>query len=60
MSALDDDVLGTELVTDLSVLAKHREYLWTRRGYRLPLQDAEREAGLTDADIWRFLDAAAR
>lgn len=56
MSALDDDVLGTELVTDLSVLAKDRAYLWQEDGYRLPLQDAERAAGLTEADIWRFLD----
>ncbi|WP_264027209.1 hypothetical protein [Mycolicibacterium insubricum] len=27
--------------------------------YRLPLQDAERAAGLTEADIWRFLDEPA-
>lgn len=52
MSALDDDVLGTELVTDLSVLAKDRAYLLKEDGYRLPLQPAEQAAGLTEADIW--------
>jgi hypothetical protein len=52
MSALDSGTLGTELVTDLSVLAKDRAYLWREDGYRLPLQAAERSAGLTEDDIW--------
>ncbi|MFV8266469.1 hypothetical protein [Mycolicibacterium fortuitum] len=56
MSALDSGTLGTEVVTDLAELAKSRASYLREYDYRLPLQDAERAAGLTEADIWRFLD----
>lgn len=56
MSALDSGTLGTELVKDLGELARGREFAYREYGYRSPLQPAEREAGLTEADIWRFLD----
>ena len=56
MSALDDDVLGTELVTDLAELADDRKSYFETYGIRMPLQDAERAAGLTEADIWQFLN----
>ncbi|WP_409430553.1 hypothetical protein ACJEIK_26315 [Mycobacterium sp. SMC-16] len=59
MSALDNGTLGTEVVTDLARIAEARAFYLQDYGYRLPLQDAEREAGLTDADIWRFTDSAA-
>lgn len=54
MSALDDDVLGTEVVTDLEQLATARAAYLQEYGHRMPLQDAERAAGLTEADIWAF------
>lgn len=60
MSALDDDILGTELVTDLDDIATGRRFFYHRNGYRLPLQDAEKDAGLSEADIWRFLDETAQ
>jgi hypothetical protein len=56
MSALDDGSIGLEVVTDLGEIARGREYLLNSLGYRLPLQDAERAAGLTEADIWRFTE----
>ncbi|OWL97014.1 hypothetical protein B7435_26885 [Mycolicibacterium peregrinum] len=52
MSALDTGTLGTEVVTDLAELAKSRASYLQEYDYRLPLQDAERAAGLTEADIW--------
>lgn len=57
MSALDTGDLGTEIVTDLTELARGRQFAFHEYGYRMPLQDAEREAGLTEADVWEFLDA---
>jgi hypothetical protein len=54
MSALDNGELGTEVVTDLGELAKARVDYLQEYGYRMPLQDAERAAGLTEADIWAF------
>ncbi|MGX9669932.1 hypothetical protein [Mycobacterium sp. HM-7] len=59
MSALDNGTLGTEVITDLAEIAKSRAAYLQEYGYRLPLQDSEREAGLTDADIWRFTESAA-
>mgnify|MGYP000213873373 CR=1 FL=1 len=53
MSGLDDGVLGSEPITDLATLAHDRKS-YLELGYRMPLQDAERDAGLTDADIWAF------
>jgi len=53
MSALDDGEFGCEPVTDLDILARDRR-AFLARGIRMPLQDAERAAGLTDADIWAF------
>ncbi|GAA4388802.1 hypothetical protein [Tsukamurella soli] len=58
MSALDDGGFGTEVVTDLSEIACSRATLFARRGYRLPLQDSERAAGLTEADVWKFTEEA--
>ncbi|WP_155826944.1 hypothetical protein [Jongsikchunia kroppenstedtii] len=55
MSALDDDVLSAEPVTDLDVLASDRWWYFATYGVEMPLQDAEREVGLADADIWLFL-----
>lgn len=52
MSALDNGTLGTEIVTDLDHLANARASFLQECGYRVPLQDAERAAGLTEADIW--------
>ncbi|WP_155917368.1 MULTISPECIES: hypothetical protein [unclassified Mycolicibacterium] len=52
MSALDNGTLGTEIVTDLDHLARARTAYLREYGYRMPLQDAERAAGLTEADIW--------
>ncbi|NOP97929.1 hypothetical protein [Mycolicibacterium fortuitum] len=52
MSALDNRTLGTEVVTDLDHLARARASYLAEYGYRMPLQDAERAAGLTDTDIW--------
>lgn len=52
MSALDDGTLGTEIVTDLPTLAESRAFYLREYGYRMPLQDAERAAGLTETDIW--------
>lgn len=54
MSALDDDTLGFELVTDLDDLAQMRRSLLEDHGIRLELQPAERAAGLTEASIWAF------
>ena len=54
MSALDDGDFGCEPVTDLDALARIRRTMLDRRGFRVPLQDAERAAGLTEADIWAF------
>ena len=51
MSALDDGTLGTEVVTDLGQIERARANYLSEYGYQLPLQDAERAAGLTDADI---------
>jgi hypothetical protein len=53
MGALDDGDFGAEPVTDLSLIARVRQSLH-EDGVRLRLQDAEREAGLADADIWQF------
>ena len=58
MSALDDGTLGTRVITDLAQIAEARASYLQEYGYRLPLQDSEREAGLTDADIWRFTESA--
>lgn len=58
MSALDDGEFGAEFVTDLATLARDRR-TFLARGIRMPLQDAEHAAGLTNADIWRFLDSPA-
>ena len=52
MSALDDGTFGDELVTDLGRIKRARAILCDADGYRLPLQDAERDAGLSEADIW--------
>ncbi|WP_166906156.1 hypothetical protein [Mycobacterium sp. DL440] len=52
MSALDSSTLGTRVVTDLDQLAESRASYLATYGYRMPLQDAERAAGLTEADIW--------
>lgn len=60
MSALDSGVIGTELVTDLGELARGRAFALSEYGYRMALQPAEREAGLTEADIWRFLEDEQR
>ena len=54
MSALDDDVLRSRPVTDLGAIAAMRLSALADHGYRLPLQDAERAAGMTETDIWRF------
>lgn len=59
MSALDDDQFGSEPVTDLGEIARARKSLFDEDGYRLPLQDVERAAGLTEADIWQFASANA-
>lgn len=59
MSALDNGTLGTRVITDLTEIAESRAAYLQEYGYRLPLQDSEREAGLTDADIWRFTESAA-
>lgn len=56
MSALDDGDFGCEPVTDLASLADARQRL-SARGVRMPLQDAERAAGLTDVDIWPSVQA---
>lgn len=56
MSALDAADLGTTIVTDLDEIAASRKSYLADYDYRLPLQDAEKEAGLTEDDIWRFLD----
>ncbi|MGC5028196.1 hypothetical protein ACLQ3K_25905 [Tsukamurella sp. DT100] len=55
MSGLDSGTLGTELVTDLGELARGREFALREYGYRIPLQPAEREAGLSEDDIWQFV-----
>lgn len=60
MSALDSGTLGTEIVTDLGEIAKARAAYLREYGYRLPLQDAERQAGLTTVDIWQFADEGER
>lgn len=52
MSALDSGTLGLEVVTDLKELAESRAFYLSEYGYRMPLQDAERAAGLTEADVW--------
>ncbi|WP_336790447.1 hypothetical protein [Gordonia malaquae] len=57
MSALDSGDLGTELVTDLAKIAAARETFYQRDGIRMPLQEVEKDAGLTENDIWRFLDS---
>lgn len=56
MGALDDGSIGLEVMTDLDSIAHMRRFLLNEDGYRLPLQDAERAAGLTEADIWRFTE----
>lgn len=53
MSALDNGTIGTEIVTDLDHLARARKAYLQEYGYRVPLQDVEHAAGLTEADIWR-------
>lgn len=53
MSALDSGTLGTEIVTNLRELAEGRAFFLREHGYRMPLQDAERAAGLTEADLPR-------
>ncbi|MEZ0052103.1 hypothetical protein ABIA30_003115 [Mycobacterium sp. MAA66] len=50
MGALDDGDIGCRPVTDLGDIAESRKN-YLAMGYRLPLQDAERAAGLTDADM---------
>ncbi len=45
--------LGFAPVVDLEQIARGRVAFW-KRGIEMPLQDAEREAGLTEADIWMF------
>ncbi|WP_157561385.1 hypothetical protein [Mycobacterium sp. E802] len=52
MSALDSGTLGTRVVTDLDEIAQSRAFYLETYGYRLPLQDAERAAGLTEANMW--------
>lgn len=59
MSALDSGVIGTALDTDLDRIASGRRTLYYEDGYKLKLQPAEQAAGLTEADIWRFLDEPA-
>lgn len=54
MSGLDGD-FGARVVTDLDELQRCRRDFY-EMGYEMPLQDEEREAGLTEADIWKFLD----
>lgn len=55
MSALDSGELAPEVVTDIERIASLRQSTLRRAGYRIALQPAEREAGLTEADIWQFL-----
>lgn len=57
MSALDDGAFGFEPVTDLNEIAESRRAFY-EMGHEMPLQDAERAAGLTEADIWKFLEPA--
>ena len=52
MSALDDGALGAREMTDLDDIAEFRSQLLADHNYRMERQDAEREAGLTEADIW--------
>lgn len=57
MSALDGGgTLGMEVITDTAKIARCREIGYQKYGIRIELQPAEAEAGLTEADIWRFLD----
>ncbi|UQE73526.1 hypothetical protein MYK68_12265 [Gordonia sp. PP30] len=56
MSALDSGELAPDILTDIGRIASLRQSTLRRAGYRIALQPAEREAGLTEADIWRFLD----
>lgn len=51
VSALDDGTLGHELITDLDELKEFRQVYFETYGKFLALQDSEREAGLTEADI---------
>ncbi len=57
MSALDDGGLGGRSVTDPVTLTRMRRDLFVDGGFKLPLQEAERAAGLTEADIWKFTEA---
>ncbi|MEC4616201.1 hypothetical protein [Tsukamurella tyrosinosolvens] len=56
MNSLDSGYMGSRVVTDLAELARSREFAYREYDFRVPLQPAEREVGLTEADIWRFLD----
>lgn len=56
MSALDDGEFGCEPVTDITVIAHDRKS-YLKLGFELPLKDAERAAGLTEADIRRQLNS---
>ncbi len=47
--------IGARVITDLDELAECRSILHFDHGIRMPLQDAEAEAGLTEADNWKFL-----
>lgn len=57
MSALDDGDLEFAPVTDLVDLARSRQN-FHGMGIDIPLQDAERAAGLTEADVWAFINHA--
>lgn len=49
--ALEGDAIGCEPVTDLDLLRELRIDFWESHQLTTPLQPAEIEAGLTDADI---------
>lgn len=55
MSDLSGTV-GARVITDLESLAECRSIMYRRDGVRMPLQAVEAEAGLTETDIWKFLD----
>ncbi|MFT4086679.1 MAG: hypothetical protein QM658_05915 [Gordonia sp. (in: high G+C Gram-positive bacteria)] len=58
-NSLDSGVMGFGEVADLDEIGDDRRSFYELYDYKLPLQDAERQAGLTEADVWRFLDDPA-
>lgn len=51
VGALRHDKIGTRLVTDLAELKAARRRMFIRDGYRLLLQPAEADAGMTQAEV---------